>query len=119
MLRNQMPFMTKDLPKNKMERSRLRNKYLKNNNAGNRKLYTKLRNYCVSLLIKTKKTKMAYYENLDERKGSDNKLFGKIVKPSPSKKFNAREKISLSENGEIVKTEKDAAEVFNDFLVIL
>ena len=116
MLRNQMPFMTKDLPKNKMERSRLRNKYLKNNNAGNRKLYTKLRNYCVSLLIKTKKTKMAYYENLDERKGSDNKLFGKIVKPSPSKKFNARERISLSENGEIVKTEKETADVFNNFL---
>ena len=115
MLRNQMPFMTKDLPKYIMERSRLRNKYLKNNNVGNRKLYTKLRNYYVSLLIKTKITKMAYYENLDERKGSENKLFGRIVKPSPSKKFNAREKISLSENGEIVKTEKDAAEVFNDF----
>ena len=114
-----MPFMTKDLPKNIMERSPLRNEYLKNNNAGNRKLYNKLRNYSVSLFIKTKKTKMAYHENLDERKGSDNKLFGKIVKPSPSKKFNAREKISLSENGEIVKTEKDAAEVFNDFLVIL
>ena len=50
---NQMP--TKDLFKNIMKRLRLRNKYLKNNNAENRKLYAKQRNYCVSLLRKTKK----------------------------------------------------------------
>ena len=50
---NQMPFMTKDLSKNIMKRSR--NKYLKNNEE-NRKLYTKQRNYCVSLLRKTKKS---------------------------------------------------------------
>ena len=36
---NQMPFMTKDLPKNIMKRSRLRNKYLNNNNEENSKLY--------------------------------------------------------------------------------
>ena len=69
-----MPFMTKDLFKNIMKRSRLRNKYLKNNNEENRKLYAKQRNYCVSLLRKTKK---GYYENLDERK--DNKLFWKTA----------------------------------------
>ena len=66
-----MPFMTKDLPKNIMKRSRLRNKCLKNNEE-NRKLYTKQRNYSVSLLRKAKK---AYYENLYERKVSVNKLF--------------------------------------------
>ena len=109
---NQMPFMTKDLSKNIMKRSRLRNKYLNNNNnEENRKLHAKQRNYCVSLLRKTKK---AYYENLDERKVSDNKLFWKTVKPSLSEKFNARERISLSENGKIVKTEKETAEVFNN-----
>ena len=48
-----------------------------------------------------RKTKMAYYENLDETKVSDNKRFWKKVKPSLSEKFNARERISLSENGEI------------------
>ena len=75
---NQMPFMTKDLSKNIMKRSRLRNKYLKNNNEENRKLkirkYAEQRNYCISLLRETTK---AYYENLDERKVSDNKIFGK------------------------------------------
>ena len=110
---NQMSFMTKDLSKNIMKRSRLCNKCLKNNNEENRKLYTKQRNYCVSLLRKTKKAYFA--ENLYERKVSDNKLFWKTVKPSLSEKFNARERISLSENGEIVKTEKGTAEVFNNF----
>ena len=91
-----MPFMTKDLSKNIMKRSRLRNKYLKNNNEENRKLYAKQRNYCVSLLRKTKK---AYYENLDERNVSDNNLFWKTIKPSISEKFNARKRISFTENG--------------------
>ena len=62
-----------------------------------------------------RKTKMAYYENLDETKVSDNKLFWKKVKPSLSEKFNARERISLSENGEIMKTEKERAEFFYQF----
>ena len=61
-----------------MKRSRLRNKYLNNNNEENRKLYDQQRNCCVSLLRKTKKV---YYENLDERKVSYNKLFWKTVEP--------------------------------------
>ena len=113
---NQMPFMTKDLSKNIMKRSRLRNKYLNNNNEENRKLYAQQRNYCVSLLRKTKK---GYYDNLDERKVSDNKRFWKTVKPSLSEKLNARERIRLIENGEIVKTEKEQLRFLTIFLVIL
>ena len=62
-----------------------------------------------------RKTKKAYYENLVQRKVSDNKPFWKTVKPSLSEKSNAREGISLSENGKIAKTEKEKAEVFNNF----
>ena len=113
---NQMPFMTKDLSKNIMKRPRLSNKYLKNNNEENRKLYTKQRNYCASLLRKTKK---AYYENLDERKVSDNKIFWKKVKPSLCGKFNTRERIILNENGKIVKTEKETAENFKTKIILL
>ena len=87
-------------------------KYWKNNNEENGKLYAKQRNYCVSFLRKTQK---AYHEKLDTRKASDNKHFWKTVKPSLSENFNARERISLSENGKIVKTEKETAEVFNNF----
>ena len=57
----------------------------------------------------------AYCEKLDERKVYDNKIFVKTVKPSLSEKFIARERISLSENGEIVKTKKKTAEIFNNF----
>ena len=69
---NQMPFVTKDLSKAIMERSRLRNNYLKNKTNANGMLYKKQRNYCVSLL---RKSKTNYYANLDEKKVSDNKLF--------------------------------------------
>ena len=62
-----------------------------------------------------RKTKKAYYENFDKRKVPDNKLFWKTVKPSLSEIFNARERISLTENGKFVKTEKETAEVFNNF----
>ena len=41
--------------------------------------------------------------------------FLKKVKPSLSKKFNASERITMSENGEIVKTKKETAEDFNNF----
>ena len=75
-------------------------------------LYIKQRNYWVSLL---RKTKNAYYENLDETKVSDN-LFWKTIKPSLSENFSVGERTSLSENGEIVKTEKGKAQVFNQFL---
>ena len=75
-------------------------------------MYAQQRNHCVSLLRKTKKV---YYENLDKRKVSDNKLFWETVKPSLSEKFDVRERISLIENGKIVKTEKGTAEVSNNF----
>ena len=51
---NQMPFMTKDLSKYTMKRSRLRNIFFKEIRDENRKLYTKQRNHCVSLIKKTK-----------------------------------------------------------------
>ena len=49
------------------------------------------------------------------KKVSDNKLFWKTVKPSLSEKFIARDRISLSENGEIVRTEIETGETFENF----
>ena len=48
----QIPFITKDLTKVIMERSRLRNNFFKNRTGKNQTLYTEQRNYCVSLLVK-------------------------------------------------------------------
>ena len=49
---SQMSFMTKDLSKEIMKRSSSR--FLKDKSLENRMLYTQQRNYCVSLLGKTK-----------------------------------------------------------------
>ena len=45
--------------------------------------------------------------------------FWKTENPLLSEKYNARERISMSENGEFVKTENWTVEVFKIFLVIL
>ena len=47
---SQMPFITKDLSKAIMKRSRLRNNFLKIRTELNKTLYTKQRDYCGSLL---------------------------------------------------------------------
>ena len=78
MRRHQIPFITKDLSKAIMKRSRLRNNFLKNRTEQNKTLYTKQRNYCVSLL---KKSKKKYFANLNEKIILDNKLFWKTIKP--------------------------------------
>ena len=67
-----MSFITKDLSKVIMKRSSLHNNFLRNRTRGNKTLYTKQRNYCVSLL---KKDKKKYFANLNEKDILDNKLF--------------------------------------------
>ena len=45
----------------------------------------------------------------------DNKLFCKTIKPSFSDKIVTRDRIHLTENGEVVKTELETAETLNNF----
>ena len=52
---NKMPFFNKELSSAHKKRAQLRNRYLKKRSYQNKKLYTKQRNFCVSLLRKTKK----------------------------------------------------------------
>ena len=109
---NQMSFFTKELSKEILTRSRLLNKYIRNRNEENRAIYVKQRNYWVPLLRKSKKK---YHENLDERNLMDNKLFWKIIKPSFSDKIVTRDRIHLTKNGEVVKTELETAETLSNF----
>ena len=51
---NHLPIMNKTISKEIMKRNRLRNKFLKNRTDENKSRYTKQRNYCDSLLRKTK-----------------------------------------------------------------
>ena len=109
---NQMPFINKDLSKAIMDRTRFRNKFFKNRNDENRKKYSKQRNYCVSLLRKTKKQ---YYGDLNKKNVLDNKKFWKTVKPFLSDKCPLNEKIIIVENDEIISNNKEVAEVLNTF----
>ena len=45
----------------------------------------------------------------------DNKLFWKTIKPSFSDKIVTRDRIHLTENGEVVKTGFETAETLNNF----
>ena len=110
---NQAPFMNRELGKAVMDRSRLRNKYLKKKSEINRKAYNKQWNYCVSLFRRTKKS---FYNNLDTKNIVDNKRFWQTVKPLFSDKNKVKSKITLIENEtDIIAEDHDVAKTFNDF----
>ena len=109
---NQMPFFNKELSKAIMTRTKLRNIFLQNKSKENRIRYARQRNFCVSLLRKTKKE---YYQNLNEKSVIDNKSFWKTVKPFLSDKTHGNDKIHLIENDELLKTDLETADVFNEF----
>ena len=74
---NNIPFISKSLKNAHMKWSRLRNIYVKNKADTNRIAYIKQRNYCASLLRKTKKDN---YANLTEQDVAGNKQFWRTVK---------------------------------------
>ena len=104
--------MNKTLSKEIMKRTRLRNKFLKNKNDYNKREFSKQRNYCVSLVRKSKKL---YYSNLDENNVTHNKTFWKTIKPFWSDKIVSREKITLIEEDEIVESDSNTAQILNTF----
>ena len=66
------PFMTKELQKQFMIRSRLRNRFLFEKTNQSREAYNRQRNYCVDLL---RKTRHDFYGKLDPKSITDNKRF--------------------------------------------
>ena len=72
---NETPFMTTELHKAIMKRSKLRKKFLKSRTFSGRKTYTSQRNLCKKLLKNTKRT---YFNNLDIKKVTDNEHFEKL-----------------------------------------
>ena len=88
--------MIKQLSKEIMKRSKLCNNFLKNRTEDDPILYKKLRNYCLSLLRKSKKE---YYKNLNVREINENK----------------RDRIGISEKSVILKTKSETGETLDDF----
>ena len=74
-----------------MDRSRLRNKFLKTRSNEDKKVYNTQRNYCLALVRKAKKD---YYNNLDHKNVTDNITFWKFIRPE---KYLTHNKIILVE----------------------
>ena len=69
-----------------MNRTRLRNTFLRSRSIEDRFAYKQQRNFCLSLVIKAKKD---YYNNLDDKKVTDNKSFPRTAKPLFSDKISS------------------------------
>ena len=111
---NQAPFMNKSISKAIMNRSKLRKRYLKNQNVENKFFYNRQRNFCVSLIRKTKK---AYFNSIETDNIVNGKKFWQTVKPFLSDKGNVSNKITLIENDDIITNDLDLANTFNDYFV--
>ena len=110
---NNAPFMNKTLCKAIMNRSRLRNRYLKNPNCHQTELnYKRQKNYVVNLMRREKKK---YYDNIDTSDITGNRKFWKNIKPLFSDKSKSSENIILLEGEEIISENDKVAETLNDF----
>ena len=102
--------MNKALSKAIMQRTKSRNKFLKDPSAEKKISYKKQRNWCVSLLRKENKK-----ANLNEKGITDNKKFCQTIKAFYSKKTKSREKITLIENENLVSDDAKEANCLNNF----
>ena len=109
---NHANFVTKQLRKAIIKRSKLRNDFLKDRNDAFQSAYRKQRNLCVTLLLKAKKQ---YFSNLEPKLITYNKKFWKSVKPLFSDKITVKEIVNLTENGEILSSCTAIADTFNDY----
>ena len=93
-----------------MKRCELRNKFLKHKTDKSKQAFVKQYN-CVSILRKSKRN---CYGNLNVKDIVDNKKFGKTIKPLFSDKTKPTVSITLIDNNKIVKSQNEAANIFND-----
>ena len=106
--------MTKELRKEIMLRSKLKNKFNKERNHINWCNYKLQRNHYLSILRKTKKE---YFNSLDMKQVSDNKLFWKSVKPFFIDKGSNSSKIKLVEQKNIISEEEEIANMVNNYFI--
>ena len=107
---NNCNFMTKELKKAIMNRSKRRNKFLKIRNEESRRRFNRQRNLCVSWL---RRTRRRFFGKLNHKVVSDNRTFGKTVGPLFSEKAFHTESIILNNNNKIISKNEELAEIFN------
>ena len=94
-----------------MQRTRFRNKFLKNTTDQSKLIYKKQRNFCVSLLRKEKKE---YCAEPNEKDITDKRKFWHTVKLFLSDKVNSIENITLVNNENIEPNENELAKTSYD-----
>ena len=95
-----------------MDCFKLLNRYRKQKTEATRSAYKRQRHFCVNLLRKTKKE---FYNNLNVKYITENKLFRKIAKPSFTDKTLKNERITLVENNKVVSDESELLEIFSKY----
>ena len=110
---NQQSYVSKEMRKGIMNRSRLQHRYWKYGTEDCRIQMKKQENYCNRLYKKERKN---WYKNLDPKNIEDERKFWLTMKPLYSDKSSGiREKIMLVENGELIDDVLQIAETFNTF----
>ena len=109
---NQAPFMTKELSKAIMVKSKARNRYLKWPSRENYVSHKNSKNICNSL---TKKAKKIYFKEATKNGIMTNKKFWGTVKPFLTNKGCISDDfISIEKDGELISNEKELVEIFNE-----
>ena len=110
--RSQASFMNKSVRKAIMVRTQLPNKFRKENSFINELAYKRPRNFCTTLI---KKTKRNFHNDLNVNKITNNKSFWKTIKPSFTEKTLKGEKMVLVENYTTFLEENKVAEIFRSY----
>ena len=111
---NHSKFISKELSKEIMLRSKLSNKFFKDKTDEARTKYRKQRNICVYLLRRAKRN---YYNDLDLSNVTDNRKFWKTIRPIFANKIKVKNKITLNGDSKYTKDDQKVANIFNSFFV--
>ena len=111
---NNNAFMTKELRKEILLRSKLKNEFNKERNHISWYNYKRQRNRCLSILRKTKKE---FFNSLNIKQVSDNELFWKIVKPFFSEKGSNSSKITLVEENNVISDQEEIANIMKNYFI--
>ena len=109
---NNCNFMTKQLRKAIMNRLKLRNKFSKTRNEESKRRFYRQRNFCISLLRKTKR-RCFFFGKIDHRVVSNDRKFWKTVGPLFSEKAFHKESIILNNSNKTISNNEELAEPFN------
>ena len=92
--------MTKELRAAIMQRSKLRQKFLKERTNNSKDLYNRQRNLCVSHLRKTKRD---FFKQVNNKVASDIRKFWQTISPLFSEKAFRKETIILKDNNGTIR----------------